>query len=86
MLEWLTVPEVKFTNPQGQETRVKLMHIFEAEGETYEVETNGEALDALAYRYLGSEAESLRLMELNAEVLLLAEFDMKRVPRIKVPV
>lgn len=85
MLEWLSVKEEVFVNAFNNATNVKLRYEpQEIQGFT-EVNPEGKDIDALAFEYMGTEAESLRL--LNANPLIVEyKFNMKKLSKIKIPV
>lgn len=84
-LEWSQVEDTTFVNPSGIETKIKLVHEFELDPPFKRVDFNNRDIDEAAFDELGSEHESLRLMEANMRELVENDFDLSRLRTIKVP-
>ena len=85
MLEWSSVPETKFTSPNGTETNVKLVHEHVQYTPLYEIQVHGEDLELIAYEELGSSLEAMKLLEANATILSEYMFDMSKIKKLKIP-
>ena len=85
-LEWSQVEETVFVNPAGIETRIKLIHEFDPDPPFREIDFNNRDIDEAAFDELGSEHQSLRLMEANMRELVEFDFDLSRLKTINVPI
>lgn len=85
MLEWLSVPESDWVDPDGNPTRVKFMHEFPVMDRLDTVITHKRDIDLIAFEEMGSELESLRLMEFNAVKMVEYDFDVTRMPTLDIP-
>lgn len=86
MLEFLNVPTTSFTNADGVITDVIVLHEFVIASQFYSKETKGKDLDLIAFEELGTEYESLKLMENNAQAITEYDFDMSKVLKLNIPV
>lgn len=85
MLEWNTVTPVNFTKANGDTVQVKLRYELKPSDSNLFVDCQGQDIDALAHKYLGTEAESLNILQNNAVAISENKFDMSKVKRIKIP-
>jgi hypothetical protein len=83
--EWQSVDPVVFTTLQGAETLVRLLHEIPDFPNGYEVDLEGRDIDEVAYEELGTELDSLRLVEANAQRLVEYKFDLDKIRKIKIP-
>ncbi len=86
MFEWNTVPPVNFTKANGETVQVKLRYELQDSDSNLFVDCQGQDIDALAHKYLGTEAESLNILQNNAVAISEHKFDMTKVSRIKIPI
>ncbi len=84
-LEWSQVEETTFVNAAGVETRIKLVHEFALDQPFRERDFDNRDIDEAAFDEMGSEHESLRLMEANMVALVENDFDLSKLKTIKVP-
>jgi hypothetical protein len=85
MLEWLPVATTNFTNAQGVQTAVKLIHEFTGSDSVHKVEPGGRDLDLIAYDELQTEAESLNLLEANAVNIVEYDFNLAKIKNLIIP-
>lgn len=85
MFEWIAVQKTPFTNAKGIYTEVKLLHENNLSERYYTIQTDGKDLDLITFEQLGSEAESLRLLEQNNVALTEYDFDMSKIPKLNIP-
>lgn len=85
MNEWLGVPTITFPNAAGLNTQVKFLHEFKKETANRTITTDGKDLDLIAFEQLGSELETLRLLEMNAQAISEYGFNMRKVQSLKIP-
>jgi len=85
MLEWTGVSTSKY-NLNGQLVDVKILHKFiPYSGEKLIAPIENKDIDHLAYKLLGTELESLNLMEINAVKLREYNFEMFKLQNIMIP-
>ena len=85
MFEWNTVTPVNFTKANGDTVQVKLRYELKPSDSNLFVDCQGQDIDALAHKYLGTEAETLNILQNNAVSISEHKFDMSKVKRIKIP-
>lgn len=86
MLEWLSIPTTNFTTPKGEVIEVKLFYEITDSDSNLFVDGEGMDIDAVAYKYLGTEAESLNILRANKVSIVENKFNMKKVKRVKIPI
>lgn len=85
MLEWLMVQPIEWVNPDGESTMVRFIHEIPVEERMDTVSVAGRDIDLIAFDEMGSELESLRLMEFNAQKLSEYDFDMTKLAALDIP-
>lgn len=86
MLEWLSVPVTTFTNPKGEAIEVKLRYEMADSDSNLFVDSEGMDIDAIAFKYLETEAESLNILQANKVLIVERKFDMAKVTRVRIPI
>jgi hypothetical protein len=86
MLEWNVIEPEIFINPKKEKTSVKLLYPFQKSENTFVVETSERELDLIAYEEMGTEMEVLNLIQNNAENLMDYNFDLSKIPTMRIPV
>jgi len=86
MLEWLPVTPVDFVKPNGETISLKIFYELQASDSNLIVDSQGQDIDALAFKYLGTEAEALNILQNNAAAIVENNFDMSRVQKVTIPV
>lgn len=85
MFEWNPISTDEFTNAKGEKTTVKLICPLQKTAGNYFVATEGRELDLIAFQELGSEYESLNLLQNNAQAIVEYGFDMSKVKNVFIP-
>lgn len=85
MFEWNSVQTETFVNAKGEPTEVKLIYPFVSANSNYFVKSEGRPLDLIAFQELGSEYESLNLLQNNAQAIVEYGFDMSKVKNVFIP-
>jgi len=85
MLEWLPVVSDNFTNPSGDTSKVKLLHVPQPSLQTRTVDTNGRTLGQVAFEEMDSYYNQMQLLEQNMQVIAEYDFDLSKVPQLQVP-
>ena len=85
MMEWNSVQTDTFVNAKGESTQVKLIYPFVSADSNYFVNTDGRELDLIAFQELGSEYESLNILQNNAQAIVEYGFDMSKVRTVFIP-
>jgi hypothetical protein len=86
MLEWNVIESEKFINPKKEVTQVKLLYPFRVSPNVYEVETRKRDLDLIASEEMGTEMESLNVLQNNASLLMDYNFEIEKIPVMRIPV
>lgn len=85
MLEWTGVSTSKY-NLNGKLVDVKILHKFTPySGEKLVAPIENRDIDHLAYKLLGTELESLYLMETNAVKIREYNFKMSKLQNVMIP-
>lgn len=85
MLEWTNVQPSKY-ELNNELVDVKTIHKFTPyTGAKILVQVDGRDIDHLAYKLLGTELESLNLMEINAVKLLEYKFRLSKIQTVMIP-
>jgi hypothetical protein len=85
MFEWNSIQSTTFKTPKGDSIQVKLFYELKDTDSNLFVDGQGMDIDAVAHKFLGTEAESLNILQNNKTAIVENDFDMSRVKRLKIP-
>lgn len=86
MFEWMAIEKTDFVNASGKTTAVKLWRAMKDEVTSHEVKSDGQDIDLIAWKELGSEMESYRLIQQNRVMLAEYGFRADKLSTLKIPV
>jgi hypothetical protein len=85
VFEWNRVTPIEFINKNNVSTKVRLRYLPSTTNRKTEVATEGNDIDTIALKYLGSELETFRLMNNNLTELCEYNFDLEKLGKVYIP-